>query len=294
MLKRLAILAVLALGVYSAWPQIPRDRGKQEGPAQKETNGPKPTQPLSPAIQVQAASAKHEDGPKEKRPSYPWKELLAPANIPNWVLCLVGGFAGWAAYKTLRAIKRQSDLMKRQIDLQSVAMSQWVNIEPIKTVTPPAFQNPIEVVLEFQVLNKTDYLLTVKKIEAEVFYGGKARIFKVSGSDPVPPEKSSADGGLPFFLTLFANRSTWSDIGVMFFVGGEVTYLDCMDIERTQEFRDMFHGYEDGRLVRKKSSGQVPEITDYKTENEETKTSDSERSWSSWVVGKLKRAPKPN
>lgn len=220
-----------------------------------------------------------------------WHKLLTwPNGITAWFLLLTLGAIIWQAWETRKAAQSA----ERQIGLQSIAMSQWVNIEPIRTVTPPAFQNPVEVVLEFQVLNKTDYLLTVKKIEAEVFYGGKARIFKVSGSDPVPPEKSSAEGGLPFFLTLFANRSTWSDSGAMFFVGGEVTYLDCMDIERTQEFRDMFLGYEDGRLVRKKSGGQVPEITDYKAANEETKTSDSKRSWFSWVVGKLKRAPKRN
>jgi hypothetical protein len=80
----------------------------------------------------------------------------------------------------------------------------------------------------------------------------------------------------------------------MFFVGGEVTYLDCMDIERTQEFRDMFLGYEDGRLVRKKPGGQVPEITDYKAGNEETNASDPKQSWFSRTVRKLKRPPKPN
>ena len=229
------------------------------------------------------------DDPKKYMPW--WDVLIAwPDGIAAWGLLATLTAIIWQSWET----RKSAQSAEKQIALQSVAMSQWVNIEPIKTVTPPAFQNPIEVVLEFQVLNKTDYLLTVKKIEAEVFYGGKARIFKVSGSDPVPPEKSSAEGGLPFFLTLFANRSTWSDIGAMFFVGGKVTYLDCMNIERTQEFRDMFQGYEDGRLVRKKSSGQVPEITDYKAEDEEAKTSDSERSWFSWVTKKLKRAPKPN
>ena len=213
---------------------------------------------------------------------------------PNWWLVIVAALTGIVIGWQSRETRRAAQSAERQIGLQSIAMSQWVNIEPIKTVTPPAFQNPSEVVLEFQVLNKTDYLLTVKKIEAEVFYGGKARIFKVSGSDPVPPEKSSADGGLPFFLILLANRSTWSDSGAMFFVGGEVTYLDCMDIERTQEFRDMFHGYEDGRLVRKKSSGQVPEVEDYETKDEDSKTSDSKHTWFSWVARKLRRASKPN
>jgi hypothetical protein len=220
-----------------------------------------------------------------------------PWHYPSWVDIFTWpeGATVWALFLTLLVIAWQStetraaaQSAERQIALQSVAMRQWVNIEPIKTVTPPTFENPVEVTLEFQVLNKTDYLLTVKKIEAEVFYWGKARIFKVSGSDPVPPEKSSADGGLPFFLTLLVDRSKWPDSGALFFVGGEITYLDCMDIERTQEFRDLFHGYENGRLVRKKPSGQVPEIADYKAEYEETKTNDPEHAWFSWAMRKLK------
>ena len=45
---------------------------------------------------------------------YPWKELLAPANIPNWLLVIVGIVASAAAIKTLGKVKRQADLMNRQ------------------------------------------------------------------------------------------------------------------------------------------------------------------------------------
>jgi hypothetical protein len=46
----------------------------------------------------------------EFKPSgYQWHELLAPANVPNWVLAAIAGLAAWMAYKTLRAIKQQVD-----------------------------------------------------------------------------------------------------------------------------------------------------------------------------------------
>ena len=45
---------------------------------------------------------------------YPWKDLLAPANIPNWLLVIVGIVASAAAIKTLQKVKRQADLMNRQ------------------------------------------------------------------------------------------------------------------------------------------------------------------------------------
>jgi hypothetical protein len=58
-------------------------------------------------------------------------------------------------------------------------MRQWVNIEPIGIVTPPNFKDVPEVTLQFEVRNKTDYLVTIKKTVAEVFTGGKARLFTV-------------------------------------------------------------------------------------------------------------------
>jgi len=290
MLKRLLIAVVAAAVVAGVLVAVyyQRRNAVSEGFEINCTQDSSPSS-TSTSLTCKIDPALDADHSKHKAPW--WNVLLAwPEGITAWLLMLTLGAIVWQAWETRKA----AESAERQISLQSIAMSQWVNIEPIKTVTPPAFHNPVEVVLEFQVLNKTDYLLTVKKIEAEVFYGGKARIFKVLGSDPVPPEKSSAEGGLPFYLTLFADRSTWHDIGALFFVGGEVTYLDCMDIERTQEFRDMFNGYEDGRLIRKRPSGQVPEVEDYKAKNEESKMSDSKHAWFSWAIRKLKRAPRPS
>ncbi len=45
---------------------------------------------------------------------YPWQELFAPANIPNWVLCAVGVFTVGMALRTLRSIDNQVAEMKAQ------------------------------------------------------------------------------------------------------------------------------------------------------------------------------------
>lgn len=114
MLKHLLILAVLAGGiVYPAWPQVPRDGSKQNRPSQNKADEPNPTQPPHPDLQVQTAAPKQEEGAKEKPTSYPWKELLAPANIPNWVLCIVGSIAGGSAILTLNSIRRQANTMDK-------------------------------------------------------------------------------------------------------------------------------------------------------------------------------------
>jgi hypothetical protein len=53
---------------------------------------------------------------QENAKPYQWRELYAPANVPNWVLAIVALWAGIMALKTLRAIKQQADLMKAQAD----------------------------------------------------------------------------------------------------------------------------------------------------------------------------------
>lgn len=118
MLKRLAMFGILALClVDGAGSQVPRDRGQQDRPSDKKADSAQPTRPLPPAAQIQLAPAKQEGNSQQKPSKYPWRELYAPANVPNWILAFVAGWAGFLAYRTLKAIKRQADLMKEQSDL---------------------------------------------------------------------------------------------------------------------------------------------------------------------------------
>lgn len=115
MLKRLAILGLLALSLTGgAWPQAPRDGSQQNQLTQGEQNNAKPIQPSPSAIQLHTSSAKQEQKIAPKPSGYPWKELLAPANVPNWLLAAFAGWAGVMALRTLGKIGRQGDLMNRQ------------------------------------------------------------------------------------------------------------------------------------------------------------------------------------
>lgn len=116
MRKRLAILCLVGWLVNKAWSQIPRNGSQQNQPAQSKQNNTEPIQPSSPAIQVEDRSSKHEQKTDSKPSSYPWGELLAPANVPSWFLVRVGFWAGFQALKSLKDIKRQADLMKLQLD----------------------------------------------------------------------------------------------------------------------------------------------------------------------------------
>jgi hypothetical protein len=102
---------LLAL-IGGAWSQVPRDGSKQHENAQGQQ---KPADPSKPVVAIESpAGANNQDHASEKPAKYPWGELLAPANVPNWFLVVVGGVTGWFVYKTLRAIKKQADIMETQ------------------------------------------------------------------------------------------------------------------------------------------------------------------------------------
>jgi hypothetical protein len=111
MLKRLAILGFLVL-VSGAWSQVPGNGGQQEKNAQDQQKTANSSKPV--VVVDSQHSANNQEQDSEKPAKYPWGELLAPANVPNWFLVIVGGITGWFVYKTLRAIKKQADIMEAQ------------------------------------------------------------------------------------------------------------------------------------------------------------------------------------
>lgn len=111
MRKWLAIFGLLVL-TGGAWSQVPTDGSGQHNKAQDEQQTSNPPQPVV-AVDSQHG-ANNQEQASEKPTKYPWGELLAPANIPNWFLVVVGAVTGWFVYKTLRAIKKQADIMEAQ------------------------------------------------------------------------------------------------------------------------------------------------------------------------------------
>lgn len=117
MLNRLVIAGFLLGCIGGAWSQVPRNGSGQDQKSQTNQNQPQTTRPNSLRFDAQVKAATEKQGTDSKPSSYPWRELYGPANIPNWVLCLIGGIASVAAFSTLTTIKRQADLMKEQSDL---------------------------------------------------------------------------------------------------------------------------------------------------------------------------------
>jgi hypothetical protein len=163
-----------------------------------------------------------------------------------------------AALVGAKAAQESAEAALKQAGIQSIAMRQWVNIAPVgisRCVRPdkPGF---CEVSLRFEIINKTDYLMMILRIETNI--GSNAHDSTQSVVDcnqPLVPQKSEGDSSHPFYAKTLVDSGIWNEKGRIFAVTGTVTYLDCMEVRRTQTFEDLYLGIEDGELRRMKPSG---------------------------------------
>src|ERR1700721_376111 len=168
MRKRLAVLGFFGWVACGAWPQVPRNGSQQKQRAESsDTKAQSAPKPCTCNVQIQETPAKEKQDSPSKPSSYPWRELYAPANIPNWVLALVGIGAVIAALKTLWAIRKQADL-------QAAGMKQWIDVQVIKSTCEQAYVlggvefHAERVEIWFSATNQTDYPLTIQKIFVKI------------------------------------------------------------------------------------------------------------------------------
>src|SRR5208283_3803899 len=103
-----------------------------------------------------------------------------------------------------------------------------------------------EVSLQFEIINKTDYLMTILRIETSVGANVHESAESVVDCDqPLVPQKSDGDSSHPFYAKTLVDAGIWNEKGRIFVVTGTVTYLDCMEIRRTQTFEDLYLGIDD-------------------------------------------------
>jgi hypothetical protein len=114
MLRFLAVFAVLLSISSLAHPQVPRNGSQKNKPAQSDNEQRQPSsQPCIGNTQIQPSSTEQTQATEQK--PYQWRELYAPANLPNWGLVAVGLWAAATALSTLRFIRTQTELMTGQL-----------------------------------------------------------------------------------------------------------------------------------------------------------------------------------
>jgi hypothetical protein len=196
-------MAILALTV-GAWSQIPRDGSHQNQKAQPTANQANATQPAPPA-EVRANSTEELQRTSPKPTKYPWKELLAPANVPNWALFLVGLGGVYAALRTLKSIENQAILMNRQTGIQEAAMSQWVEALFTGITTRVATKKPnsnnmetAAIELSGKVINRTPLPLTLKRVSVTISPIFDFEEFEVQLNEWLAPTSDPAVFGYAF------------------------------------------------------------------------------------------------
>lgn len=225
----------------------------QQGHAVHEDYDIKCTQPSEPSATTNSLSCdirpsqNTQDG--KPKPQW-WNVLLAwPEGITAWLLLLTLGGIVWQAWETRKA----AESAEKQITLQSAALRQWVNVVPLGIDIPRALKNPCEVMVQFEVQNKTDYLVTIKGVEFELIPNihsiGK---FKVDCDFALVPRKSEDDSAFPFAGKCVVDLGELDGWGKIFIVAGDIKFLDCMEREQVQHFQDLYRGFIDGRLERMK------------------------------------------
>jgi hypothetical protein len=196
MYKWLAILTFL----IGAGPQVPRDGNRENQKSQTAASQPDTAQPAPPRTEIRASTPEEQQPANPKPSKYPWHELFAPANIPNWVLVLVGGGGVWAALRTLRAIEGQ-------LRLQEVQYRQWAEIGGWKNLSKGIRMDATEaeMILGFEVENKTGFPFTLRRLETGI---------EGEGSSSTTMERMIAPGGsyaaiYPFEATSEQLRLYW-------------------------------------------------------------------------------------
>jgi hypothetical protein len=207
MLERLAIVCFLVVGLPNgARSQVPRDESGQDQKTQGSQSQTQSRQPAPLSLNAHEKTAEEKHQTDSKPSPYPWRELLAPANIPNWFLAIIGALGVGAAVKTLRAIKRQTDL-------QAAGMRQWVDVEAIDChSTEPWLSHDkpqFAVEINFQAINNTANVLTIKKIETAVsMMPDETEVFVVEINTDLSPRRESESNRYPsiFKLNRFAKN----------------------------------------------------------------------------------------
>lgn len=162
-----------------------------------------------------------------EKPQSTWEKDFPPDSWPNWGLVLVGIIAGVVAIWTLLAIKRQADL-------QQIAMRQWVTT--YLWMQEPRYVDGqlVELTIRIPVLNETSYPLTLDSVVAE--FNGVEQI-KLVRSEIAPK-----DGHMLAFPVRLesAQISEYQHNRFILVVECRVTFVDVFKNEQTTMFNRLY------------------------------------------------------
>ena len=162
----------------------------------------------------------------------------------NWALAVVGVATVWAIWKQAKETAQATNAMRETVDLQKASMEQWVDIEPGGTETPGVSNTkPFEFRPMFEAVNNTPFPLTIRKIITKVSLSANEwETFTVAPYQILPPSNPDKKRSYPFFLDMTMPEIPigWEQHGTVITVNGELTFVDCLQRIRTQQFGGLY------------------------------------------------------
>lgn len=191
-MRTIALALVVLLAIAHASPPIPgqpANAGTSAPENKSATNGQQPATPAPPATTAEprpgvaiTSTGTQNKGQNNRDPiaisklptvsvERDWVDYLSLAF--NGFLLIVGIGGGYAAFRTLRSIQRQANVMTRQIDLQERAMRQWVNTEDWRCDMVLGNEGHHQCNISFKLVNPTSAPLTLPNARISFFVNGR-------------------------------------------------------------------------------------------------------------------------
>ncbi len=238
---KLLALAVIAVTLAVCCAVIPV-HGQKTGSSGNHQQQNPPNQTSSDVAVNQVTSGGQSDKNDDHSQNYFYR-LVAPETLPNTILCLVGIAGIVAAIRTLGLMQHQVDVMRQQADIQAAGMQQWVDVEEREVNTHEMKDQSLKLDLTFEAVNNTNYALTIEQIVTSFELLTRAPIkFTVREGKMLAPSAKSGMNLYPFFVSA---RLEGNDVdrvmkGTMVGIFGKITFKDCLQQTRVQDFGGMY------------------------------------------------------
>jgi hypothetical protein len=261
------IMAMLFAIIQTGQP-VPRKApdsvgGTRQSVTKKGSDNKAPTTSPSPVIKPIAPNpeqnASNPPKPKDEEQTVRIRELPSVSvrrDLPDWILwsfngaLVIVGFLGVRlAYKTLRAIEKQTkatedaaiatqiaaDATKRSVELQEVLNRQWIDIEDEKAEESVRYGpsgRETSVVISFAIVNNTKMPLTLRSV--------RFQIGKQHASSRTLEHSLAPDNGYPVDFPVPLNSAElltrYSKHELVLVITGWVGYTDAFEKSREQPF----------------------------------------------------------
>jgi hypothetical protein len=241
---RLLVTTALLLFVSSAstgqnQPQPDNKNGHAE---QKATN---PKSAVHPAIPQITATHAESDG-RNKQTTSEQKTTICgftPFELTIAILTAIyvglTGLYAWTSHKTLDAMKQQGDNTAKSVELQGIALRQWIQIGRWGTELPDPDDHPEKLAIGFQIINPTRAPIILQW--AKITSSNDEMLVKGFAKDAMLIPENAIQVDVECELNSVQQKQYSPSLGLTLPIKGAIRYTDVLGDEWEQRFSLLLH-----------------------------------------------------